>query len=233
MKLGIIGYSGKMGQALLQEAKKQNILVPIVHSRLLTQESFITDNYLELVKKVDVVVDFSRPETSLKVLKYCLEEKKAYLCGTTGFSANEMQLLRDAGQKIKLFYSANMSLGIAILNRITRLTIEAFKKEDIPLEVVILEKHHKEKVDKPSGTAMNLATYIRNTTNTLVDDIVSLRYDSIIGEHEVIISSNLELLNLKHEAKDRSLFALGAIKAAKFLYKQELPNFYTMEDLFL
>jgi 4-hydroxy-tetrahydrodipicolinate reductase len=165
------------------------------------------------------------------VVELALKAKKAYLCGTTGFTHDQMEYLREAAKEIKVFYSANMSVGIAILTRIAQEAIKAFQKYNLDPEINIIERHHKAKVDKPSGTAMTLANKIKNTTDLAPQDIVSLRYGTIIGEHELIISSELEVLSLKHQVMDRKVFAQGAIKAAKFLYKEDLPGFYTMEDL--
>lgn len=237
MKIGITGYTGKMGQALLNEVKNNDndIKVAALHSRTAINQFIegieVTNDYLNLVRKSDIVIDFSRPETSLKVISHCLTEKKPIVCGTTGFTDSQMDEIRQASRHIKIFYASNMSLGVAILSDIVQKAINTFKKNNIPIEVSILERHHKYKVDKPSGTAISLANKITEIYNDIHPEIASLRYGDNIGQHDVIISTDMEVLTLQHQANNRSVFASGGITAAKFLFKQTVNKLYTMEDI--
>ena len=120
------------------------------------------------------------------------------------------------------------SLGVAILSDIIQKAISTFKKNNIEIEVAILERHHKYKVDKPSGTAISLANKIALINENIHPEIVSLRYGDNIGQHDVIISTEMEVLTLQHQATNRSVFAAGAITAAKFIFKQknQIFNFF-------
>ncbi len=218
MKIGVIGYRGKMGQAILKETENNdNISVVIVHSRHLHRhaEIEVTDSIEDLVKKCDIVIDFSHPETSLKVIDLSIKNCIGIVCGTTGFNNDEIDKIRNLSKKGRIFYSANMSLGIAMLSNAMQVVVDGLLKNGISPEISILERHHKHKVDKPSGTAMTLASIINHRFETKITDIVSLRYGSNVGGHEVIISTDMETIILKHQANDRRVFAVGALAAAK------------------
>ena len=237
MKIGIIGYTGKMGQALLNEIKhnSNDVTISALHSRTtsdtITEGIEITNSYLNLIQKSDVIIDFSRPESSIEIINHCLTYKKPIVCGTTGFTNTQMDEIRHASKYIKIFYASNMSLGIAILSDLMQRAINTFKTNNIPIEVSILERHHKHKVDKPSGTAISLANKITSTCSDIHPEMVSLRYGDNIGQHDVIISTDMEVLTLQHQATNRSVFASGAIAAAKFIFKQKVDRLYTMEDI--
>lgn len=235
MKVGIVGYTGKMAHSLRVEAKNHDdISISVVYSRKATEhrEFLITNSLLDLVRKCDVVLDFSRPETSLEIMHLCSKHRTALVCGTTGFTYDEMVRIKEFSEKTRIFYAANMSLGVAILSHVMQEVIESFIRNNTVPAVSILERHHRHKVDKPSGTAMSLANIIKHHFE-ITPDIVSLRYGMNVGEHDVIISTDLENFTLKHEATDRRVFAAGAIAAAKFLFKQEANGLYGMNNIVL
>ncbi len=233
MKVGIVGYRGKMGQAILAKAKTEaDISITMLHSRHLQNYTAIpvTDSLKELVAHCDIIIDFSRPETSLEVIKLCIKNRVGVVCGTTGFTHDEIDKISKLSKKGKIFYATNMSLGIAILSNIVQSVVDGFIKNGITPEISILERHHKHKADKPSGTAITLANIINHRLNT-TPNIVSLRYGANVGEHEIIISTDMETIVLKHQAIDRQLFATGAVAAAKFLHNQEENRIYSMNDM--
>ncbi len=237
MKIGITGYTGKMGQALLNEIKDNGneIKVAALHSRTGKNQFIegieITNDYANLVQKSDIIIDFSRPEASLEVVKHCIKYQKPIVCGTTGFTDAQMSEITEASKYIKIFYASNMSLGVAILSNVIKKAINIFKTNNIPIEVAILERHHKYKVDKPSGTAISLANTVTSVCSDIHPEIASLRYGDNIGQHDVIISTDMEVLTLQHQANSRSVFASGAITAAKFLFRKAENQLYTMEDI--
>jgi 4-hydroxy-tetrahydrodipicolinate reductase len=234
MKVGIVGYRGKMGQAILAEAEKHDdISIAILHSRYFQNETevTVTDSIQLLVEQCDVVIDFSRPDTSLQVIESSIKSGVAVVCGTTGFTTKEMDYIGKLSHKGKIFYSANMSLGVAILSHAVELVVEKLIKNDIVPDIAILERHHKHKVDKPSGTAISLASMINHRFHNIIPEISSLRYGSNVGEHELMIANETEVITLKHEATDRRVFASGAIAAARFLHKQKLNGLYTINDI--
>lgn len=233
MKVGVIGYRGQMGQAILSEVVNHPyISLVILHSRCkaIDQEIEVTDSIEELVKQCDIVIDFSRPKISLEVMELSIKNNVGVICGTTGFTSDEMNEIKDFGSKGKIFYSANMSLGIAILSQAMQLVIDSLVKNNISHDISILERHHRHKIDKPSGTAKALSNIIQNRFNA-TPDIVSLRYGSNVGEHDVIISTDMETIILEHKAMDRRLFARGALAAAKFLYNKNEHGLYNMNDI--
>jgi 4-hydroxy-tetrahydrodipicolinate reductase len=233
MKIGIVGYPGKMSQAILAEiVKHPDISLVMLHSRQthMDQEIEVTTSIEELVKKCDIVIDFSHPQTALEVIEISVKNHVGVVCGTTGFTNDEMNRIKELSTKGKIFYAANMSLGIAILSQAIQLVVEGFLRNGLSPDVSILERHHKHKLDKPSGTAKAFANLVQDRFNT-TPDIVSLRYGSNIIENDVIISTDMEAITLQHKAMDRQIFAAGALAAAKFLYNQEDNRLYNMDDI--
>lgn len=233
MKIGIIGYRGKMGQAILSEVvHHSDISIAILHSRQnnVYQGIEVTSSINELIKKSDIVIDFSHPETSLQVMELSVKHNVGVVSGTTGFNIEEIDQIKKYASKTKIFYSANMSLGIAVLSQAMELIINGLIKNGLSPDLAIIEKHHKHKIDKPSGTAKALSNILQERFNQ-TPDIVSLRYGSNIGEHQLIISTDMETITLKHQASDRCVYAAGALTAAKFLYNQKENGLYSMNDI--
>ena len=161
--------------------------------------------------------------------------------GTTGHTEAERAHILAAADRIPLFYSGNMSLGIAVLCRLVKDAVRFFPQADVE----ILEAHHNRKADAPSGTALMLAEAVRTqrpeapircgrsgSCKRVPGEIgiSSLRLGNLVGIHEVLISTGTQTLTLKHEAHDRSLLAQGALEAAAFL-QDKAPGLYTMDDL--
>ncbi|MCM1149083.1 MAG: 4-hydroxy-tetrahydrodipicolinate reductase [Butyricicoccus sp.] len=189
----------------------------------------------------DCVVDFSHHSATAELTGYCVRRKLPLVVATTGQTEGELGLIRAAAEKIPLFHSANMSVGVALLARLARQAAAMFPDADIE----IVEKHHNQKLDVPSGTALLLANSIRQirpeaefligrhqnglrTKNEI--GIHSLRYGGEVGTHEIIVSTGTQTITLKHEAESRSLFAEGAIAAAEFL-AGKTAGYYTMAEL--
>lgn len=190
----------------------------------------------------DCVIDFSSPAATEAVTSWCAARHIPLVVATTGQTPADMALLHRAAEAIPLFYSANMSLGVAVLASLARQAAAMFPQADIE----IVERHHNRKVDVPSGTALLLASAIteaRPEAEPVIGrrengrrrpqeiGIHSLRYGNEVGTHEIIISDGSETLTLKHEAEDRALFARGALAAAGYLVRQTAPGLYTMAGL--
>ena len=187
------------------------------------------------------MIDFSTLVLAFPRLAYCIGRKlPAGIC-TTGQTEEEKEAIRSAAKHIPIFFSANMSVGIAVLIRMAKDAAKAFPDADIE----IVEMHHNRKLDVPSGTALMIANelkQVRRDAELCVGrheagkrkpneiGIHSIRAGNEIGTHEVIIATESQVLTLKHEARDRALFAEGAIAAAEFLFGKE-PGLYQMEDL--
>jgi len=189
----------------------------------------------------DVVVDFSHHSAAPDVLRYAEAIGAAAVIGTTGHTPEEKALIMDAAKRIPVFFSGNMSLGIAVLCRLAKEAAKYFPDADIE----IVETHHHRKVDAPSGTALMLFNAIREVRPEATPNcgragegkrtreeigISSLRLGSVVGIHEVHIHTGTQSLTLKHEAVTRAMLADGAVEAAKFMVGKE-KGFYNMESM--
>ncbi len=189
----------------------------------------------------DVLIDFSSHAATEAVLEYCLARRLPAVICTTGHTGGEQALIERAADEIPIFQSANMSIGVAVLADLARQAAAAFPRADIE----IIERHHNQKLDVPSGTALLLARRIRQArpdAELVVGrhengrrspreiGIHSLRYGNEVGTHEIIIATGRETLTLKHEAESRALFADGALAAARFIAGRA-PGLYDMPDM--
>ena len=190
---------------------------------------------------VDCIIDFSHHSLTASLLDFAVERNLPLVLCTTGHTEDEIALIKEAAKHIPLFYSGNMSVGIALLIELAKTTAAAFPEA----EIEIIEKHHDRKVDAPSGTALMLAKAVCEVRPDAYTNcgrsghgkrtpeeigIHSIRMGNIVGEHEVIIGTGSQTISLKHEAHDRALFAEGAIAAADFLINME-AGLYDMKDM--
>ena len=210
----INGLSGKMGKTI-------NNLI-------------LDDPDFEIVKTVndsDVVIDFSRPESTMPLVQEAKEYKKPLIIGTTGFSENELVLIKEASMEIPIMLSFNMSKGIYYFKK----NIKHFLKDNSEyIKCLISETHHTEKVDAPSGTAIELKNFIElNDDKKLVSsiEIKSKRILDVFGIHEVTFFNDANQISFKHEALSRKIFADGAISIAKSMTGIS-PGMYTTQDFF-
>ena len=190
---------------------------------------------------VDCIIDFSHHTATPALLDFAVENRLPLVLCTTGHNEDEIALIHSAAESIPVFYSGNMSLGIAMLIELAKTTAAAFPEA----EIEIIEKHHDRKVDAPSGTALMLANAICEVRPDAYTNcgrsgqgkrtpeeigIHSIRMGNIVGEHEVIIGTQSQTISLKHEAHNRALFAEGSIAAAGFLIGQR-PGMYDMKSM--
>lgn len=179
-------------------------------------------------EEVDCIIDFSHHAGTRALLEFACKKQIPVVLATTGHTEDEKALIDDAAKRIPLFHSANMSLGIALLVELAKMTAKTFPDADIE----IIEKHHNRKLDAPSGTALLLANAIKAVREkaTFVFGrsgqakrekeeigIHAIRMGNVVGEHEVIVGTDTQTITLKHEAHSRSLFAEGALAAAEYL----------------
>ena len=193
----------------------------------------------------DVVVDFSSPLALDGLLKYGSSNKTPLVLCTTGYSPEQIAEIEAISGRIPIFRSGNMSLGINLLADLVRRACAVLGGG---FDVEIVERHHRRKVDAPSGTALMLAdaassalpydpeyTFERQSRRQPRDarelGISSVRGGSIVGEHEVIFAGLHEVIELKHSAASRDVFAVGAVRAAKFLARAGKPGMYDMSDV--
>ena len=191
--------------------------------------------------KGDIIIDFSHHSAIADVIDYAKKHGCAVVVGTTGHTAEEKELIYKASEILPVFYSGNMSLGIAVLCRLAKQAAAAFPDADIE----IVEVHHNRKVDAPSGTAHMLFNAIRQVRPTAVEacgragegkrkkdeiGIASLRMGNVVGIHEVHICTPSQTLTLRHEAGSRQMLAEGAVDAAIFM-EGKPTGLYTMDEL--
>jgi 4-hydroxy-tetrahydrodipicolinate reductase len=189
----------------------------------------------------DVIIDFSHHTAAIEVAKYAKERGIALVMATTGHTDEELAAINDASKSVPVFMSANMSLGIALLAELAKKTAEVFPDADIE----IIEKHHNRKLDAPSGTALMIARAIETVRRGCKFvygrcgqqkreqgeiGIHAIRGGNIVGDHEVIVCTETQIITLKHEAQSRSLFAEGAMAAAAFICGKN-AGFYDMNDI--
>ena len=208
------GLSGKMGKTI------KNLI--------------LDDADFEIVKTIsdsDLVIDFSRPESTMPLVQEAKEHKKPLIIGTTGFTEIEVKLIEEASTEIPIMLSFNMSRGIYYFKK----NIKQFLKDNSDsLKCLISETHHTQKVDAPSGTAIELKNFIELNNNqkyiTSVE-IESKRILDVFGIHEVIFFNDTNHISFKHEALSRKIFADGAISIAKSMIGIS-PGMYTTHDFF-
>lgn len=244
----ICGVNGKMGQVVAEcIAKTDGIAVMAGVDKFPDAKGNpfpVYGNIFECEIDADVIIDFSRPEALSSNLTYAQQKGLAMVIATTGFSPDEMATIRSYTQKIPVFMSANMSLGVNLQMDLTKKAAE-FLGHGYDIEIV--EKHHNQKIDSPSGTALALAdsinssfakpldyTYGRHSKTEKRTDheigIHAIRGGTIVGEHEVYFIGTDEILEINHKALSKQIFATGAIRAAKFIVERP-AGLYNMSDI--
>ncbi|MBQ3456789.1 MAG: 4-hydroxy-tetrahydrodipicolinate reductase [Synergistaceae bacterium] len=238
MKIIINGAGGKMGHILADMAGAENVSA-------LVDVMFATENGKyhaldDFTGEADCVIDFSNHSATQAVTSYCVKRNLPVLIASTGQTPEEHALIREAAAKIPVFTSPNMSVGVALVADIAERVARLFGDCDIEM----IEAHHNQKLDVPSGTALMLAHRVQEAREDSTLNIGrhengkrpqneigihSLRYGSEVGTHEIIFSNGLETITIKHDAKNRALFANGALAAAKWLVNQK-PGLYGMKD---
>ena len=237
MRAILCGANGAMGKLI------DGILGDEVVGRVsIDGENGVSRTFEELGPvSADVLIDFSHHSAISDVLRYAKENGCAAIIGTTGHTAEEKELIFAAAKEIPVFYSGNMSLGIAVLCRLARQAAAFFPEADIE----IVEVHHNRKVDAPSGTALMLFQSVQKVRPEATAHcgragegkrekkeigISSLRMGNVVGIHEVHICTGTQTLTLKHEATTRAMLADGAVDAARFMVGKPI-GLYNMENI--
>ncbi len=237
MKAVICGANGAMGKLICGILGDE-----VVGKVSIDREGGVPGTFRELGKvEADVVIDFSHHSAVADVLAYARSIGAGAVIGTTGHTPEEKAMIVAAGEEIPVFYSGNMSLGIAVLCRLAKQAAAAFPEADIE----IVETHHIRKVDAPSGTAHMIFNAIREVRPQAVAHcgragegkrtpeeigIHSLRMGNVVGVHEVHIVTPTQSLTLRHDAITRAMLADGAVDAARFLADKP-RGLYNMENM--
>tara|TARA_Y100001970_G_scaffold37245_1_gene45963 strand:- start:971 stop:1708 length:738 start_codon:yes stop_codon:yes gene_type:complete len=177
---------------------------------------------------IDLIIDFSRPQHSIAVLRFARKENIPMVIGTTGFNEVELNEINEISKEIPLLIAPNTSLGMALFKKILDHSKEVI---NIASSLEIHEHHHKEKKDKPSGTAINIKKQLKGISSKKDIHIESIREGNSPGVHTLKMSFEDETIEISHKATDRSIFAKGAIIAGKWL-KDKPPGPYTMQDIY-
>jgi len=233
IKLGIAGACGKMGRRIYELAAQDEELevglalekkgTPLIGKELGRLKVSSNPDGLFMI---DVLVDFTLPEAVDEHLDYVAKYKKALVLGTTGLTDAQVNKVSEVSRVVPIVYSPNMSIGVNVLFSVLP---EIAKKLGPDYSVEIVEAHHKAKKDAPSGTAKKLAEIIKNVTKKDLA-IHSIRLGDIFGDHTVIFCGNSERIEVKHQAHSRDLFAVGALKAVKWIVGKP-AGLYSMQDV--
>ena len=242
------GCNGKMGRVitnLVEEDDNIQIVAGIDAYTGMANEYPVFASIKECDVKADAIIDFSVTAAIDDLLDYAVSTKTPVVVCTTGLSANQLEKINEASKSVAVLRSANMSLGINTLMKILKIATDVLADRGFDIEIV--EKHHNQKVDAPSGTALALADCINQELNNEYDytydrstvrekrkkneiGISAVRGGTIVGEHEVIYAGTDEVIEIKHTAYSKAIFAKGAIDAAKFLANKE-AGMYDMSDV--
>jgi len=221
VRLFLNGASGKMGKALRAAAEKDTDIV--LHTDISSRDP---ERVAHAIATCDVVIDFTHHSLSALLAHACETCRKPLVMGTTGHTEAEREEIRQHAKHIPIVLSSNFSIGIQLLHHLVRKAVRTLFPA---FDIHIVEAHHRMKKDAPSGTANALRLSIEQLTQTPIP-VHSIRAGDIVGEHTVQFSGAGERLELTHRATDRSIFALGALRAAKWVIDQP-PTLYDMQDV--
>ncbi len=233
IKLGIAGVCGRMGRRIFDLASHDREFeltlalekkgTPIIGKDMGKLKISSSPDGLFLV---DVFIDFTTPEATQGNLDYVARYKKALVLGTTGLNDAQLQKVEEISKVVPIAFSPNMSVGVNVLFEILP---DIAKRLGPDYSIEIVEAHHKAKKDAPSGTAKKFAQILTDATKKEVP-IHAVRLGDIVGDHTIIFCGNSERIEIKHQAHSRDLFALGALKAAKWIMGKP-AGLYSMQDV--
>lgn len=245
-KIILSGCSGKMGKVITKCVEERDgcEIVAGVDINGCDMPYPVFKSFSELRADADVVIDFSHPSVLASLTEYCEKEGCPAVIATTGLSDEQINGIKELSSKLPVFFSANMSIGV---NLISELAAKAARVLEGSFDIEIIEAHHNQKIDAPSGTALMLAGSVsdalrekpryefdrhskraKRERNEI--GIHSVRGGTIVGEHEIIFAGRDEVIKLSHSARSKELFAVGAVNAAIFL-RGKPAGLYSMKQL--
>jgi len=262
LNVSILGASGRMGRSLLSciaEDKNLRLVGALTESSdpALGQDAGVSaglgslgvsllDNRTHVLEKAEVAIDFTLPEATKANLAACVDSGTALVIGTTGLEEEGFKSLREATRQIPLVYGRNMSVGVNVFMDLVRRAAKALGEE---YDAEILDAHHSQKVDAPSGTALALGEEVAKARGRTLEELgvktrvgqtgprvpnsvgfSVIRAGNIVGDHSVLFASPDERIELVHRATDRRTFASGALRAAMWVHDKK-PGFYSMGDV--
>lgn len=245
-KIMLAGCNGRMGQVVTRicDPKKFEIVAGVDSNTVKLSGYPVYADPLEYTGKLDVIIDFSKPEALPGLITYAVKKSIPIVIAATGHTEEHEKMIAKAVVDIKIFKSANMSVGINLMSALIRKAASILSD----FEIEIIERHHNQKVDAPSGTAIMLynaaksvlpyetvPVYDRHEVRQKREDreigMHAIRGGTIVGEHEVMFAGHDEIVQISHSARSREVFASGALRAAEFLLTCEKPGLYDMNSL--
>lgn len=240
----ISGIKGRMGQVLITLAYTYGFVVTTGIGKEEGQEGDIPvyTDFAKVPGHQEAIIDFSAPALLPKLLSYATKKKVPCVLGTTGYTQDDLDAIKAASQSTAIFYSPNLSTGLYVLKHLARETARMLPEYDIE----IVERHHQQKADSPSGTAFALFDAVKSDKHQAVFGrkgmtgprqnneigIHAIRGGTQAGEHQVGFYGHQEMLTLTHTAQDKEVFAAGALRAARFLLGKP-PGLYGMDDMMM
>jgi 4-hydroxy-tetrahydrodipicolinate reductase len=233
IKLAVSGCQGRMGQTiagLAFNSKDFKIAALLEHPdhpkahETINGIPITTDN--SSIKGCDVLIEFTAPDGTMENLKAAVKHNVPMVIGTTGLSKDQIQIIREAAEHMPIVLASNMSIGVNILFKLIEITAAKLNPRDIRIE----ETHHVHKKDAPSGTARTMAEIAEKASGIKIERISSVREGEVIGDHEIVFETGDDTLTIAHHAKDRRMFAQGALTAARFLVSKNF-GLFNMQDV--
>lgn len=248
LKIALSGCNGKMGRVITDICEKKENIKIVAGFDINAVKLFDYPVYadpMEYTGGADVVIDFSNISCTENLLEYCIKSNTPVVICTTGHSPEQIAQIGNAATKIPIFRSGNMSIGINLLIDLLYKCTNVLGND---YDVEIIEKHHNQKLDSPSGTALMLADAVKKSLPYNAEYIYdrhnirekrkkneigihSVRGGTIVGEHSVIFAGRDEIIEIKHSALSREVFAVGAVDAAAFLAEQKKAGLYDMSHV--
>lgn len=262
VNVGIIGAGGRMGRMLIEAVannpqttlaaaieRSGSSLVGVDAGELIGLEKSgvaLSDNLQDELSKIDVLIDFSLPDSTENNVQLCAANKVAMVIGTTGLSDAQEEALNAACEQIPVVYAGNYSTGVNVSLKLIEMAAKAFGET---ADIEVIESHHKHKVDAPSGTAFMMANAAAEARGQNLKEVAvygreghtgerkpgsigihAIRGGEIIGDHSVMLIADGEMVEIKHHARERMTFAAGAVRAATWVIDQT-PGRYDMQDV--
>jgi 4-hydroxy-tetrahydrodipicolinate reductase len=215
----LIGAAGRMGKTVRELAEKD----PDIQIAELCD---LGDSIDSAIKNCDVAIDFSQADSIDEICRCARQHGKSLVVGTTGHSQQQRKAIEETARAVPIVLASNFSVGVNVLFWLTKKAAELLGSDFNP---EIVETHHKMKKDAPSGTAKTLAEILKSVRSSEIP-IQSIREGDVVGEHTVIFAGTGERLELTHRAANRGIFALGAIRAAKWIV-HKAPGLYSMQHV--
>lgn len=248
LRIMLCGCNGKMGQVitrLISERNDSEIVVGVDPFGGMKNTYPVYEAAADVTEKVDVIIDFSNPASLAGLITYAKKTGTPLVISTTGHTEEQKSQIFEASKSLPVFFSGNMSLGINLMMELIHKAAETLEGL---FDIEIIEKHHNQKIDAPSGTALMLADTVNDALNKKCEYVYdrqskrakrtdreigmhSIRGGTITGEHTVIFAGNDEVIEITHKAASKEIFAVGSIKAAQYM-KDKPTGLYSMKNVF-